>query len=93
MQAQHQQQQEQIQRGGLGGRREGTREAHPLVFVHEQGSQRQEEQEQQLQLAFHELGVRQRNATPSPSMLTSVQPKRPRGPDEDAPHGKRPRSG
>lgn len=99
---QAQQPQHQIQ-AGLGGGigvlgREGREINHPMVFVDEQQQQqglrrRQEEQEQQLQLAFHQLGVRQRNATPSPSMLSSVQPKRPRGSDDDPSHGKRPRNG
>ncbi|CAM9983836.1 unnamed protein product, partial [Laminaria digitata] len=35
----------------------------------------------------------QRNAPPSPPLISVVPPKRPRNPDDDPPHGKRPRNG
>ncbi|CAM9829490.1 unnamed protein product, partial [Laminaria digitata] len=35
----------------------------------------------------------QRNAPPSPPLISVVAPKRPRNPDDDPPHGKRPRNG
>eukprot|EP00752_Nemacystus_decipiens_P015536 g13862.t1 len=65
----------------------------------EQKARGQEEQELQLQLAFHRMGVRQRNAPPSPPLVSALPPKRPRSPggnrdhDHDPSHGKRPRSG
>ncbi|CAN0062323.1 unnamed protein product [Ectocarpus sp. 12 AP-2014] len=91
--------------GGGGVRRERETTVTQVVFLDreqrerqleqeaEQKARRQEEQELQLQLAFHRMGVRQRNSPPSPPLVSALPPKRPRTPGDDPGHGKRPRNG